>query len=84
MDRLENKDIGVIWARHYPKRAESASSMSLCVTLTLIIKQRARAVLQHEAWSVKLRHTLAATRVPKEEFETLESESKAELIPPLQ
>ena len=22
MDRLDDEDIGIIWARHYPKRAE--------------------------------------------------------------
>jgi hypothetical protein len=26
MDRLDNEDIGMIWARHFPKRAESGSS----------------------------------------------------------
>jgi hypothetical protein len=25
MDRLDNEDIGLIWARHYPKRSESES-----------------------------------------------------------
>jgi hypothetical protein len=41
MDHLDDEDIGIIWARHYPKRAEHASSMSLCVTLAMIVKQRA-------------------------------------------
>jgi len=26
MDRLDNEEIGIIWARHYPKRAENGSS----------------------------------------------------------
>jgi septal ring factor EnvC (AmiA/AmiB activator) len=79
MDRLENEDIGMIWVRHYPKRVESASSMSLCVTLAMIIKQRAKSVHQYNAWSDKLRHVLSAARVPKEQFDTLESESNAEI-----
>ncbi len=83
MDRLENEDIGMIWARHYPKRTESASSMSLCVTLAMIIKQRAKSVLQDNAWPDKLRHVLLAARIPKEQFDTLENEPKAELIPTL-
>jgi len=78
MDRLENEEIGMIWARHYPKRAESASSLSLCVTLALILKQRAKSVVHHKAWSDKLRHVLSAARVPKEQFHTLESLSNAE------
>jgi len=79
MDRLENEEIGMIWARHYPKRAESALSFSLCVTLALILKQRAKSVVHHKAWSDKLRHVLSAARVPKEQFDTLESESNAQL-----
>ena len=78
MDRLDNEEIGMIWARHYPKRYQSASSMSLCVTLSMIIKQRAKSVLEYNACSDKLRHVLSAARVPKEQFDTLESESNAE------
>jgi hypothetical protein len=29
MNRLDNEEIGIIWARHYPKRAENGSSKSL-------------------------------------------------------
>jgi hypothetical protein len=77
MDRLENEDIGVIWERHYPKRAERSSSMSLCLTLAMIIKQRAKSVVQYAEWSDKLRHALTAARIPKEQFDTLERESES-------
>jgi hypothetical protein len=76
MDRLDDEDIGIIWARHYPKRGERASSMSLCITLTMIIKQRAKSADQHDP--AKLEHVLASTHVPKEQFETVENESAAE------
>ena len=49
--------------------------MSLCVTLAMIIKQRAKSVDQYTDWSDKLHHALAAARVPKEEFNTVETES---------
>jgi hypothetical protein len=75
MDRLDDEDIGIIWARHYPKRAERASSMSLCITLTMIIKQRAKSADQYTDWSDKLHHALAAARVPKEQFDTVETEA---------
>jgi hypothetical protein len=81
MDRLDNQDIGIIWERHYSKRGQSASSMSLCVTLAMIIKQRAKSVDQYTDWSDKLHHVLAAARVPKEEFDTLEAESTSEHNP---
>jgi hypothetical protein len=76
MDRLDDEDIGIIWSRHYPKRAEQASSMSLCVTLTMIIKQRAKSADQYDP--AKLEHALALAHVPKEQFDTVENESAAQ------
>jgi hypothetical protein len=78
MDRLDDEDIGIIWGRHYPKRAEHASSTSLCVTLAMIIKQRAKSLDQYNDWPAKLEHALAAAHVPKEQFDKVESESNAE------
>jgi hypothetical protein len=78
MDRLDDEDIGIIWGRHYPKRSEQVSSMSLCVTLAMIIKQRAKSVDQYNEWPAKLQHALDAAHIPKEEFDTVESESNAE------
>jgi hypothetical protein len=78
MDRLDDEDIGIIWARHYPKRAERASSMSLCVTLAMIVKQRAKSVDQYSDWPAKLEHALATANIPKEQFETVETESAAQ------
>jgi hypothetical protein len=76
IDRLDDEDIGIIWARHYPKRAERASSMSLCVTLTMIIKQRAKSADQYDP--AKLDQVLASAHVSREQFETVESESAAQ------
>ena len=78
MDRLDNEDIGIIWGRHYPKRTESPSSMSLCVTLAMIIRQRAKSVDQYNDWSAKLDHVLSMAHVPKEQFEAVENESTAQ------
>lgn len=76
MDRLDEEDIGIIWARHYPKRTERESSMSLCVTLTMIIKQRAKSADNYDP--AKLDQVLASAHVPKEQFETVENESAAQ------
>jgi len=73
MDHRDDEDIGVIWARHYPKRAAHASSMSLCVTLAMIVKQRAKSVDQYSDWPAKLEHALATANIPKEQFETVEN-----------
>jgi hypothetical protein len=73
MDRLDEEDIGIIWARHYLKRTERESSMSLCVTLTMIIKQRAKSADNYDP--AKLDQVLASAHIPREQFETVESES---------
>ena len=73
MDRLDDEDIGIIWERHYPKRTERESSMSLCVTLTMIIKQRAKSADNYNP--AKLDQVLASAHIPREQFETVESES---------
>ena len=54
MDRLDNEEIGIIWARHYPKRAENGSSKSLCLSLAMVIRLRARSMTQQSDWSDKL------------------------------
>jgi len=75
MDRLDNEEIGIIWARHYPKRAENGSSKSLCLSLAMVIRLRARSMTQQSDWSDKLEHILADARIPKEQFATIENES---------
>ena len=75
MDRLDNEGIGMIWARHFPKRAENGSSKSLCVSLAIVIRLRARFMTQASDWSDKLEHVLAAARIPQEQFATIENES---------
>jgi hypothetical protein len=75
MDRLDNEGIGMIWARHFPKRAENGSSKSLCLSLAMVIRLRARFMTHHSDWSDKLEHVLAAARIPKGQFATIENES---------
>ncbi len=77
MDRLDNEDIGLIWERHFPNRAENPSSMSLCVTLAMIIKQRAKLLTQYDEWSDKLQQVLTAAGIPKEQFDTVERQSNS-------
>jgi len=78
MDRLDDEDIGLIWARHYPKRTESQSSKSLCITLAMIVKQRAESIiLPYDDGTDKLERALLAARVPREQFDTVEAELKS-------
>jgi hypothetical protein len=51
----------------------------LILTLHMIIKQRANAVVHYNDWEDKLRYVLAAARVPKEQFDTIDAESESNL-----
>ena len=75
MDRLDNEEIGMIWAGHFPKRAESGSSRSLCLSLAIVLRLRARSMTHDSDWSNKLEQILADARIPKEQFDTIENES---------
>ena len=37
MDEIEDKDVGRLWAIHYPKRHEDAKSKEICIALYTII-----------------------------------------------
>jgi len=75
MDRLDNEEIGMIWARHFPKRAESGSSRSLCLSLAMVLRLRARSMTNQSDWSDKLEQILAEARIPNEQFATIDNES---------
>jgi hypothetical protein len=67
--------ISALFRRVIILNAEHASSMSLCVTLAMIVKQRGKSVDQYSDWPAKLEHALATANIPKEQFETVEIES---------
>src|SRR4030095_1171435 len=84
MDRLDNEEIGLIWARHYPKRDENESSKSPCVRLAMIIKHRAEStILPYDDGTDKLERALLAARVPREQLDAVEAESKSAEINPI-
>jgi hypothetical protein len=76
MDRLDNEDIGLIWARHFPKRAESETSKSLCLTLAMILRGRAISPGSYGNWDKTLQQILAQAGIPKEQFDMVETDAK--------
>ncbi len=78
MDRLENEDIGLIWARHFPKRSQSETSKSLCVTLAMILRGRAISPASYNNWNISLQQILAQAGISREEVEQVENEARHE------
>jgi hypothetical protein len=76
MDRLENEDIGLIWARHFPKRTDSETSKSLCLTLAMILRGRAISPGLYGNWNKSLQQILSQAGIPREQFDAVETEAK--------
>ena len=76
MDRLENEDIGLIWARHFPKRADSETSKSLCLTLAMILRGRAISPSMYGSWDKSLQQILSQAGIPREQFDVVENDAK--------
>ena len=76
MDRLENEDIGLIWARHFPKRTDSETSKSLCLTLAMILRGRAISPGMYGNWDKGLQEILSQAGIPREQFDAVEAEAR--------
>jgi hypothetical protein len=76
MDRLENEDIGLIWSRHFPKRADSETSKSLCLTLAMILRGRAILPGMYGSWDKSLQQILSQAGIPREQFDAVENDAK--------
>jgi hypothetical protein len=76
MDRLENEDIGLIWTRHFPKRADSETSKSLCVTLAMILRGRAISPGIYGNWEKSLQQILTEAGIPRGQFDTVENDAR--------
>ena len=42
MDRLDNEEIGIIWASHYPEAARMGRQKSLCLSLAMLLRAAGR------------------------------------------
>src|SRR6266508_3639213 len=46
-ERIEDHDIGPLWAEHFPKRKESDASNTLCLVLMNIINDRSLSIIPY-------------------------------------
>jgi len=74
-DRIEDQDIGPLWAEHYPKRIDDVCSKTLCLALCLIIERKAARNFGDGELIDGIHHMLAAFGISKEQFYELERES---------
>jgi hypothetical protein len=74
MIRLEDQDIGLLWAQHYPSRKDSTSSETICRLICFIARERARRLVAQSDWMARVNSALRELSIPREQFYALENE----------
>jgi hypothetical protein len=77
MDRLNDQEIGRMWAHHYPMRKDNGLSWDICLSITYIAKARASLDDLNLNYFKKIDEILSSLRIPKDEFCAVDTESKA-------
>ena len=67
---MDTTEIGIIWRRGFPRRAEDQTYNLLCIALAILIRWRAQSDGQ-------LVETLAAAGISKHEFDAIEAELRS-------
>jgi len=76
MHPLEDQDIGLLWAEHYPLRKHEHKSEMLCVSLCAIVKKKAIAASPYGDWYDRVSQALTKFSVPENQFWEVDNEIK--------
>lgn len=74
MIRLEDQDIGLLWAQHYQSRKDNTSSETICRLICFIARERARRLGAQSDWMARLNSALRELGIPRAQFFALENE----------
>jgi len=74
VERIEDGDIGPLWAEHYPKWKESAASKTLCMVFALMLEDKAQSIATDDDIIEKVSYVLNCFGIPKGQFYDLERE----------
>jgi hypothetical protein len=71
-DRIDDDEIGPMWAEHYPKHKSHVFSKALVIVLCKILRNKAQHGIAYGDWSDKCHHVLVQFGIPKEQFQEIE------------
>ena len=74
VDRINDREITRLWAEHYPKSKTSGASKALCMTIALMLEDKAQAITTNTELIDKLHNLLDRFRIPKDQFYEVEKE----------
>ena len=75
-DRIDDDDIGPLWAEHFPKIGERAGSKVIVLWLVYIIENKAKTGTTDGDWSDRVFQELRRFGIPPDEFWEIQSTTK--------
>ena len=76
VERIEDDNIGPLWAEHYPKRKDEPASQVICLSLLAIVMRKAIMTIPYGNRYEKLILALAEFGIPENQFWELDNEIK--------
>lgn len=67
-DRIDDRDIGPLWARHFPKIGDDFGSKIIVLALVYIIEGKANAYATDGDWSDRVFRELRRFGIPPDPF----------------
>jgi hypothetical protein len=72
-DRIEDDDIGPLWAEHFYKIGERVGSKVIVLALVSIIERKAKTALTAGDWSDRVFQELRRYSIPPDQFWEIQS-----------
>jgi hypothetical protein len=76
MNSLQDRDIGTVWAEHFPKCRISSASRALCLTIFDIVQNKAQISLPLAGSAHKLIYVLRTVGIPEKQFNEMNGIAK--------
>ena len=81
MHSLQDRDIGKVWAEHFPQCHTSEASRALCLTIFNIVQNKAQISLRLAGSADKLNYVLGTLGIPQNQFQEMNGFAKNTLQP---
>jgi hypothetical protein len=81
MHSLQDRDIGKVWAEHFPQCHTSEASRALCLTIFNIVQNKAQISLWLAGSADKLNYVLGTLGIPQNQFQEMNGFAKNTLQP---
>lgn len=75
--RIQDREVGRLWARHYPRWQQLGASRALCMAIALILQDKedkAQSIATEDDLIDKLHDLLNLFGLPKDQFYEIEKE----------